>query len=422
MRTWIRDARLPGREDRVQILIEGERVLSIGPACSPGDATALDAGGNLALPGLINVHMHPDKSGLAEVISNRSGTIAEARQRVLEAKPSLTREAVKQRARKTILKGVRDGMTAARCHVDVDPSIGLRGIEAVLELREELREVVDLQVVAFPQEGISEAPGTYELMEEALRMGADIVGGHLSVARDFDEHAERVFELASRHDRDVDIHVDFDIDRDYTRQSRHADGVLYPDRLGVVAMAEATIRWGFQGRVCASHLCGLSAVPPESAGRVIALIAKAGLAVVALPPCNLYIHGRADTHNTRRGVTRVRALQEAGVRVAFGTDNIRDPFNPLGNPNMIHNAVLTAYACHMASAEDFARTIDMCTVIPATIMKQADYGLAPGRYADIAMLEAPDIEELLANQSIATHVFKRGRLVATNRVERWCCL
>lgn len=105
--------------------------------------------------------------------------------------------------------------------------------------------------------------------------------------------------------------------------------------------------------------------------------------------------------------------------MAFGTDNIRDPFNPLGNPNMIHNAILTAYACHMASAEDFARTIEMCTVIPAKIMKKADYGIEPGNYADLTILEAPSIEELLANQSIATHVFKRGRLVATNKLESW---
>jgi cytosine/creatinine deaminase len=418
MGTWIQNVRIPGRDECVHVLIEDERIRSITPERPRGEQTAVDAEGNLALPGLINVHMHPDKAGLAEAISNRSGTITEARRRVLEAKPSLTREEVKQRAQKTILKGVQNGMTAARCHVDVDPSIGLRGMEAILELKEDLREMVDLQVVAFPQEGITESPGTYELMEEALRMGADIVGGHLSIARDFDEHAARVFELASRFDRDVDVHVDFDIDRDYGKLTRHEDGVLYPDQLGVVALAEATVRWGFQGRVSASHLCGLSAVPPESAANVVALLAKAGVAVVALPPCNLYIHGRADTHNVRRGVTPVRALQKAGVTVAFGTDNIRDPFNPLGNPNMIHNAILTAYACHMASAEDFERTIAMCTVIPAKIMKRPHYGLEPGNYADIVILEAPNIEEILANQSIATHVFKRGRLVATNRVER----
>jgi cytosine deaminase len=255
-------------------------------------------------------------------------------------------------------------------------------------------------------------------MEEALRMGADIVGGHLSIAKDFDEHAERVFELASRFDRDVDVHVDFDIDRDYGRLSRHADGVLYPDELGAVALAEATLRWGFQGRVSASHLCGLSAVPPETAANVIALLARAGVSVVALPPCNLYIHGRADTHNVRRGVAPVRSLQQAGVTVAFGTDNIRDPFNPLGNPNMVHNAILTAYACHMASSEDFDRTIAMCTVVPARIMKLPRYGVEPGCWADLTLLEATTVEEALADQSIATHVFKRGRLVATNRVER----
>jgi len=367
---------------------------------------------------MINIHMHLDKSGLAEAISNKSGTLREARQKILEAKPGFTREDIKTRAGKTVLRAVQDGVTAVRTHVDIDPSIGLKGLEAMLELREDLKNIVDIQIVAFPQEGISEAPGTEDLMREAMGMGADVQGGHLSIARDFREHSERVFEMAVAFDRDVDIHVDIDIDRDYRRTTPHSDGREYPDGLGVVAMARETARRGYGGRVAASHLCALDALAPSVAENVISLMAQTGVSAVALPPANLYTHGRADLQNVRRGVTRVRALMDGGVRVSFGTDNIRDPFNPLGNTNMIHNAILTAYACHMATAEDFRNTLRLCTVNAADIMKLPDYGLKEGRFADIVVLNAPSAEEALANQAMATHVFKRGRLVAFNEIKR----
>jgi cytosine deaminase len=154
------------------------------------------------------------------------------------------------------------------------------------------------------------------------------------------------------------------------------------------------------------------------AENVIALMAKSGVSAVALPPGNLYTHGRADSQDVRRGVTRVRALLAGGVRVSFGTDNIRDPFNPLGNTNMIHNAILTAYACHMATTEDFSNTLKLCTVNAADIMNLPGYGLKEGMFADIVVLDAPSAEEALANQATATHVFKRGRLVATNETKR----
>ncbi len=414
----IANARIGNALEPVHILIEGEQIVSVSDE-KPGNVNEVfDAGGNLVLPGLINIHMHLDKSGLAQTISNRSGTLGEARERIRDAKAGFTKEDIKARAGKTVLRAVQDGVTAIRSHVDIDPSIALRGLEAILELRDELRHLVDIQIVAFPQEGISEEPGTEDLMREALRLGADVVGGHLSIAPDFREHSERVFDMAEAFDRDVDIHVDIDIDRDYGNTTLQGDGREYPDGLGVVAMALETARRGYGGRTAASHLCALDALSPSMAKDVISLIARSGVSAVALPPGNLYTHGRADPQNVRRGVTRVRALMDGGVRVAFGTDNIRDPFNPLGNTNMIHNAVLTAYACHMATAEDFDTTLKLCTVHAAEIMKLPGYGLKAGSFADIVVLDAPSAEEVLANQATATHVFKRGRLVATNEITR----
>jgi len=414
----IKNARVAGLEEPVQIVIEDERILTITPKMTSGSSGDIDAQGRLVLPGLINIHAHLDKSGLAVQIPNKSGSITEARQKVLEAKSKISREEIFERAKRTALMAVQDGVTAIRTHVDVDPSIGLKGIEALVQLRNETKRILDLQIVAFPQEGITEAPGTFDLMYKALKLGADIVGGHLSIAKDYREHTERVFELATQFNREIDIHVDYDIDRNYQKTSRHEDGIEYPDELGVVSMAEETIHRGFGGRAIASHLCGLDSLPHELAQKVIDLIVRSKVAVVALPPNNLYMHGRSDLSRVRRGVTKVRALREAGVPVAFGTDNIRDPFNPLGNSNMIQNATLTAYACHMASTEDFMKTIDMCTYEAARLMKLPDYGLQSGCYADITILDAPSIDEALATQAIATHVFKRGRLVATNEIKR----
>lgn len=414
----ISNARIDESAEPAHILIEGDRIIAITREKPEHPGEEIRAGGNLVLPGLINIHMHLDKSGLAETISNRSGTLREAREKIREAKAGLTKQDIKTRARRTALSALQRGVTAIRTHVDIDPVLGLRGLEALLELREELRHMVDIQVVAFPQEGISETPGTEDLMREAMAAGADVVGGHLSIAHDFEEHSERVFDLAAAFDRDVDIHVDIDIDRDYRRTGLSGDGREYPVDLGVVAMARETERRGFGGRVAASHLCALDALAPLLADNVIALMARAGISAVALPPGNLFTHGRSDPQNVRRGVTRVRALLAGGVRVAFGTDNIRDPFNPLGNPDMIHNAVLTAYACHMATAEDFRTTLKLCTSSAAEIMKLPDYGLKEGNAADIVVLDAPSAEEALANQAMATHVFKRGRLVAANEVKR----
>lgn len=413
----LKNARLRNRKELVNVVIAGDRIQSLGPALPEKADEEYDLQGRLVLPGLINVHTHLDKSGLAERITNTSGTITEARQRLFAAKSGLTKEDIKERAKKTILNAVQTGTTAIRSHVDVDPTVGLKGIEALLELKKELAALVDLQIVAFPQEGISEAPGTLALLKEALRSGADIVGGHLSIARDFPEHAGKVFDLAEEFSKDIDVHVDYDIDRDYTITSRHTDGREYPDQLGVVALVKEKEKRGFTGEVVASHLCGLDSISGELARNVIEFIARTGTAVVALPPNNLYCHGRSDAAGVRRGVTKVKPLLEAGVNVAFGPDNIRDPFNPLGNANMIQNAVLTAYACHMASTEDYEKLLDMCTTAAARIMKLPGYGLEPGCYADLVVLAATGVEQALANQAHVSFVFKKGRLVAANEIQ-----
>lgn len=391
---------------------------------SAADVRRLPADGGIVLPGLVNVHAHLDKAFLANRVANESGTIDEARRRMKEAKSTFTVEDVRERATRALHRSAVHGVTAIRTHVDIDPIVGLKSLEALLALREAWRGAVDLQIVAFPQEGILEQPGTEELMREALRIGADVVGGHLSIAADPERlraETDIVFRLAAAFDRDVDVHVDLDIDRDYTRAvSRHADGRLYPDGLGSVYLAEKAIGEGYQGKVTASHLCALDAIPPDLRRNVMDLLLRAGVAVVALPASNLYVHGRKDTAHARRGITRLQELRAAGVRVAVGTDNIRDPFLPFGNADLVQNAIVASLACHLVTDDDFVEMLRLHTVTPAGIMRLERYGLELGCRADLVVFAARSIGELLDGETTRRWVLKGGRLVAeTETRTRW---
>ncbi len=411
-----------GRHGPANITISGEKIVAVDllPYVDIGRVQCLRADGRLVLPGLVNVHTHLDKALLARRIPNDTGTIDEARRRMKDAKAAFTVEDVFERAAEIIRRSVQAGVTALRTHVDIDPMVGLRGVEALLRLREHVAAVADLQIVAFPQEGIVEQPGTEELMREALRLGVDVVGGHLSIADDaqaLKQQTDLVFNLASEFGRDIDVHIDYDIDRDYARTvSTHSDGRRYPDDLGAVYLAEKTIAEGFQGRVTASHLCALDSVPPDLRRNVIDLLRRAEVSVIALPANNMYVHGRKDATGARRGVTRLRELQAGGVRVAVGTDNIRDPFDPFGNADVIQNAFLAAIACHLERLDDYWSMLECHTSSAAKIMRLPHYGVAPGCYADLVVFEARSLEDLLNGDTSRRWVMKRGRVVAQTEI------
>ena len=397
---------LPDRDGLVNIAILGERIAGIDIVPRTARAT-IDLGGRLVTPGLVESHIHLDKALLDDRMTATAGTLEEALRLTGEAKRVFTVEDIRGRARRVLDLAVRAGTTAMRTHVEVDPIVGLAGIEAMLPLREEYAPALDLQLCAFAQEGIVKAPGTEGLLRRALTMGADLVGGCPYNDSDGLEHIRIVFALATAFGVDADFHVDF------------ADE---PDHLHVREIAAHTVRAGWQGRVAVGHLSELSAVPAFRQDEIVKEIAAAGVGVICLPATDLYLMGRRDEHNVRRGLTPVRRLLAAGVPVALASNNIRNPFTPVGTADLAHMAFLTAVAAHMGTPADLRALLAAITVHPARLLRLPDYGLAPGCRADLVVWECASPEDAIATLPARTLVVKRGRVTLELRqqvIERW---
>ncbi len=397
------------------VLVKDGKIAGIFNTISVEDADEIfDFKGGLLSPALINVHTHLDKSNLSKYIVNETGSIGEARKTLFEYKKTMTVNDIKERARQTILESINNGILFLRTHVDVDPVIGLKGIIAILDLKEEFKNLIKIEIVAFPQEGITESPGTYELLESAMQLGADVMGGHLSIAKDYHEHSVRMFEIADKFNCDIDVHVDYDINRDYSKYRTCRDGKKYPIELGVVDLCECKRAFNFKGMVTASHLCGLSSALPNDAEQIMDLMYEHDINVVALAPNNLYCNGRDDKYNIRRGVTLAKPLLNRGINVSYGPDNIKDPFNPLGSADMIINGLITAYACHFSNKTEYDEIFNMCTYRAAKIMKLNNYGLEKGCYADFTVFQSDNSEKIFANAEKPIALFRKGNIVFNN--------
>ena len=402
----LRGARLLDRDGLVDIAIVGERIAGVDVVERTGRET-IDLGGRLVTPGLVESHIHLDKALLDDRVASTAGTLEEAIRLTGEAKRAFTIDDIRGRARRVLDLAVRAGTTAMRSHVEVDPIVGLTGLEAMLPLREEYAPALDLQLCAFAQEGIVKVPGTEGLLRRALTMGADLIGGCPYNDTDGLEHIRIVFALATAFGVDVDFHVDF------------ADE---PDHLHVREIAAQTVRAGWQGRVAVGHLSELAAVPGFRQDEIIAEIAGAGVGVICLPATDLYLMGRTDDHNVRRGLTPVRRLLAAGVPVALASTNIRNPFTPVGTADLSHMAFVAAVAAHMGTPADLRALLAAITLHPARLLRLPDYGLAPGCRADLVVWDCGRPEDAVATLAPRTLVVKRGRvtLEATRHViERW---
>jgi cytosine/creatinine deaminase len=403
----LRGGQLPDREGPVDIVVEEGIITHVGAAEGTTARETIDLGGRIVTPGLVEAHIHLDKALLHDRLSTTAGTLQEAIRVTGEAKRAFTVDDIRARARRALDLAVRAGTTAMRTHVEVDPIVGLAGMEAILPLREEYRPAVDLQVCAFAQEGIMKVPGTEGLLRRALTMGADLVGGCPYNDTDGAEHVRIVFALAEAFGVDADFHVDF------------ADEA---EHLHIRNVITETRRAGWQGRVAVGHLTELAAVPIYQQDELVADIATAGIGVIVLPLTDLYLMGRGDAVNIRRGLAPIRRLLDGGVRVALASNNLRNPFTPVGAADLADLPYMAAVAAHMGTPADLLRLLSTITVHPAAILKLPDYGVAVGCRADLVAWDCEHVEDIVATRPPRTLVVKRGRITVESErrvVERW---
>lgn len=398
----IRHARLHRREGLVDLAIETGRFAKIAPDLSNVPATReIDAEGRLVSPPFIDSHVHLDAVlTVGKPRYNTSGTLLEGIQIWSERKPDLSVEEVKKRALQAICWEVAQGTLHIRSHVDVcDPE--LTALRALLEVREEVRDICDLQLVAFPQDGILSFPNGKELMRKAIQLGCDLVGGipHYEWTNAMgEEDVHYAFDLAKEFNRDIDCHCD-ETDDPHSRFTE--------------VMAADTLHQGWQGRVTASHCTAMHSYNDAYAFKLMRLLARARVNVIANPFDNVVLQGRFDTYPKRRGITRVKELLAAGVNVSLGHDSIMDPWFPLGRGDMLAAAQLALFLCHMSGYEEIQDVLDLITTNAARTLRIQDrYGIEEGKPASFLILDAPSAFEVLRLLPARLHVFKDGREVA----------
>ena len=338
----------------------------------------------------------------------RDGTLEEAIRLTGQLKAEQDRDDVLDRSRAVLDMAIAHGTIAVRAHPDVDPIQGLLGVETALTAREEYRDLLDLDVVAFPQEGIIKAPGTTDLMEEALRMGANVVGGCPYNERTWDDtkrHIDTVFELARRFDAPVDMHADF------------ADDASDPRYAAARYIAQKTIEHGFEGRVSLGHVTSLARLTREEAAPVIDLLRDARISIVTLPATDVYLGGRGDERNQRRGVTPVHLLRDSGVNVTFSSNNVRNAFTPFGKADMLQIGNLLAHVAQFGTPHSQSEILRMATYDAARSIGLDDYGLAEGRRADLVVCDSPVVADVLADIPPRLWVVRRGRVTVETRHE-----
>ncbi|AZP03914.1 amidohydrolase family protein [Jeotgalibaca ciconiae] len=355
----------------------------------------IDGYGRVVIPGLVESHIHLDKALIADRLPNKSGTLQEALKVTAELKSTFTREDVRERAEQALQMIIKRGTTHIRTHAEFDPVGGFHGFEVIMELKEKYKDFVDMQVVAFPQEGIIKAPGTEELMYRAMDMGADVVGGIPYNDSDPKKHLDIVFEIAKKYDKDIDLHQDFKDD---------AEGQT------IEMVAQRAIDEGYVGRVSVGHLTSLGAVPDEKLKPIIELMAKADINVMSLPMTDLHLGGRHDEYNVRRAVTPIRKLRDGGVNVVLATNNIRNPFTPYGNGDLMQVAMLAIPVAHLGGADDLHTVLPMITSKPARALKLDDYGIEEGKPATLVLLDTTDYQNAVIDIPDRLFVIKKGKV------------
>lgn len=402
---WINNVRLPWRDGLWQIAIADGKIarLSAQPQhASPADES-LDGEGGLACAPFIEPHIHLDTTQTAgEPAWNQSGTLFEGIERWAERKAMLSHEDVKRRAMQTLKWQIANGIQFVRTHVDVS-DLSLTALKAMLELKAEMAPWITIQIVAFPQEGILSYPNGEALLEEALRLGADVVGAipHYEFTREYGvESLHKTFALANRYDRLIDVHCD-EIDDE---QSRFVETVA--------ALAH---RDGNGARVTASHTTAMHSYNGAYTSRLFRLLKLSGINFVANPLVNIHLQGRFDTYPKRRGITRVKEMLEAEINVCFGHDDVFDPWYPLGTASMLQVLHMGLHVCQLMGYEQIDAGLDLITHNSAKTLQLSGYGIQTGNDASLIILPAESGFDAVRRQVPVRYSLRRGIVVAETK-------
>ena len=398
----IRNANLPDGRIGIDIGIKDGKIVALEVALTAKAQKEIDASGYLVSPPFVDAHFHMDATlSLGQPRLNQSGTLLEGIGLWGELKPHLTVEAIKERALRYCDLAVARGLLAIRSHVDIcDPR--LLAVDALLEVRKEVAPYLDLQLVAFPQDGYLRDTGAAKLMETALDRGVDVVGGIPHFERTMDEGKKSV-EVLCRIAADRGLRVDMHCDESDDPNSRHIE-----------TLTAETVRHGLQDRVTGSHLTSMHSMDNYYVSKLLPLMAEAEMNVVSNPLINITLQGRHDTYPKRRGMTRVPELMDAGVKVAFGHDCVMDPWYSLGSADMLEVASMGLHVAQLTGVEQMKSCFRAVTEIPAAILGLEGYGLEKGCNADLVILQAADPVEALRLKANRLFVIRRGRIISSS--------
>jgi cytosine deaminase len=401
----LRNANLPDGRSGIDIAVKDGRIAAVEAGIGAPAAREIDAAGRLVTPPFVDAHFHMDATlTYGHPRYNESGTLLEGIALWRDLKPSLTHDWYVERALEYCDWAVGRGLLAIRSHVDTtDPTLG--AVKALLEVRDKVRDYIDLQLVAFPQDGYLRSPIGVDNMAKALDMGVDVIGGIPHFERTMEAGAESVrllCALAAERGLRVDMHCDETDDP----HSRHIE-----------SLAAETVRHGLEGRVAGSHLSSMHSMDSYYVSKLIPLMTEADIQVIANPTANMWLMGRHDTYPNRRGMTRVKELMAAGLNVSLGQDSVMDPWGSLNTGDMLDAAHMAVHAGHLTGRDEMAACFRAVTENPARAMGLEGYGLEVGCNADLVVLQASDAVEAIRLRPTRLYVIRRGKVIAESAVE-----
>lgn len=396
----VRHAKLDTTGERVDVGIKDGVITAVSPTPLPSAAKEIDAEGYMISPAFVEPHFHLENALLWEGVRNHSGTLREAIEVYGKIKHDMPIDDIVRRASIALQGAITHGVQWFRSHVDIDQGAQLHLLEANVVVREKFKNLIDIELIAFPQMGMARDPEVIDLMWQAMENGADVVGGMPHGEQTMDDAARQIeiaFEIAKAHDADIDMHVD-ETDNPYWQS--------------LELLAEQTIENGWEGRVTAGHCCAMSAWDDATAARVIDKVVKAKINIVTMAPINLMLEGRGDSHPKRRGIARVKELLEAGANVSCGQDDLQNMFYSYGNMDPLEVALIAAHAAHMSSPEEIQWAFDMPRYNAAKNFKLQHYGVYVGAAANLVVLDANSAVDALRRRGDRRYVIRKGHVLA----------